>query len=111
MIRGIRDKGYIWNPSNCKCECDKSCNINEYLDYSGCQCRKQLIDLLLEECAENINETKLVNITVENKDNDRCRSYVGYKVLFWIFFMIRCGTIIYIVYHVYVNRIKYNLPY
>ena len=25
------DKGFIWNPSNCECECDKSCNIREYL--------------------------------------------------------------------------------
>ena len=54
---------------------------------------------------------KLVNITVENKNNDRCHSCVVYKVLFGIFFVISCGTIIYIVYHVYVNRIKYNLPY
>ena len=35
----------------------------------------------------------------------------NHKVLFWIFFVISCGTIIYIVYHVYVNRTKYNLPY
>ena len=68
------DKGYVWNPSNCECECDKSCNIGEYLDYSNCKCRKKLIDPLLEECTKNINETKLVSITVENKNNDRCRS-------------------------------------
>ena len=30
--KGICDKGYIWNPSNCKCECDKSCEFGEYLD-------------------------------------------------------------------------------
>ena len=30
---------------------------------------------------------------------------------FWIFFVISCGTITYIVYHGYVNRMKYNLPY
>ena len=24
------DKGFIWNPSNCECECDKSCDIGEY---------------------------------------------------------------------------------
>ena len=70
-----------------------------------------LEDPLLEECTKNINETKLVSITVENKNNDRFRSCVVYKVLFWIFFVISCGTIIYVVYHVYVNRIKYNLPY
>ena len=31
--KGVCDKGYVWNPSNCECECDKSCNIGEYLDY------------------------------------------------------------------------------
>ena len=46
-----------------------------------------------------------------NKDDDRCCSYVVYKVLFWKLFVISFGTIIYNVCHVYVNRIKYNLPY
>ena len=27
------DKGFIWNPSNCECECDKACDVGEYLDY------------------------------------------------------------------------------
>ena len=26
-------KGYIWNGNNCECECDKSCDVGEYLDY------------------------------------------------------------------------------
>ena len=72
---------------------------------------KKLIDPFLGECTKNINETKLVNITVKKKNNDRCLSCVVYKVLFGIFFVIGCGTVIYIVYHVYVNRIKYDLPY
>ena len=76
----------VWNPSNCECECDKSCNIGEYLDYSSCKCRKKLIGPLAEECTENIDETKSVNITIENENNNRCRSYVVYMVLFWIFF-------------------------
>ena len=25
-------KGFIWNPSNCECEGDKSCDVGEYLD-------------------------------------------------------------------------------
>ena len=24
------DKGFIWNPSSCNCECDESCDIGEY---------------------------------------------------------------------------------
>ena len=90
---------------------DRSCNIGEYLDYSSCKCRKKLIDPLVEECTENIDEAKLVNITVENVNNSRCTPYLVYKVLFFIFFIIGCGIIIYFVYHKYVNRIKYNLPY
>ena len=31
--KGMYYKIFIWNPSNCECECDKSCNIGEYLDY------------------------------------------------------------------------------
>ena len=26
----VCDKGFIWNPSNCECECDKACDIGEY---------------------------------------------------------------------------------
>ena len=29
--KGSCDKGFIWNSSNC--ECDKSCDVGEYLDY------------------------------------------------------------------------------
>ena len=34
--KGISNKGFIWNPSNCECECD----VEEYLDYENCKCRK-----------------------------------------------------------------------
>ena len=26
------DIGFIWNLSNCECECDKACDVREYLD-------------------------------------------------------------------------------
>ena len=39
--KGICDKGFIWNPSNCDCECDKSYDVREYLDYEDCKCRKK----------------------------------------------------------------------
>ena len=38
--KAVCDKGFIWNPSNCEWECDKSCCLGEYLDYSNCKCRK-----------------------------------------------------------------------
>ena len=110
----VCDKGLIFNPSKCECECDKSCSIGEYLDYSNCKCRKKLVDPLVEECTENIEETKLVNITVENENKDRCSFSIVHNVLFWIFFIffiINSGIIIYFVYHKYVDCNKYDIPY
>ena len=51
--KGVCGKGYIFNPSNCKCECDKSCNVGQYLDYSDCKCKSKLFDSLIEECTKN----------------------------------------------------------
>ena len=48
--KGICDEGFIWNPSNCDSECDKSCDIEQYLDYKNCKCRKRIVDKLVEEC-------------------------------------------------------------
>ena len=39
----------VWNPSNCECKCDKTCDIGEYLDYENCKCRKKLVDKLIDE--------------------------------------------------------------
>ena len=47
------DKGFIWNPNSWECECDKSCDVGEYLDYENCQCRMKLVDKLVQECTEN----------------------------------------------------------
>ena len=57
--KGVCDKGSVWNPSNCEWECDRSCDVGEYLDYENCKCRKKLFDKLTEcnsaeECTENI---------------------------------------------------------
>ena len=29
------DKGSFWNPNNCEFECDKSCDVGEYLHYKS----------------------------------------------------------------------------
>ena len=57
--KGISDKRFIWNASNCERKCDKSCDVEEYLDYENCKCRKRLIDKLVEECIEKIDEKEL----------------------------------------------------
>ena len=47
----------VINPSNCECECDKSCGISECLDYKNCRCKKRVFDKLIEKCTKNIDET------------------------------------------------------
>ena len=53
---------------SCECECDKSCDVGESLDYENCKCRKKLVDKLVYECTETGEEVKLARITLaENK--------------------------------------------
>ena len=52
--KGIWNKRFNWNPGNCECECDKSCDIGEYLDGANCKCRKKLVHKLIEGCTEII---------------------------------------------------------
>ena len=59
--KGVCDKEFIWNPSDCEYGCYKSCNSSEYLDFKNCKCKKRLADKLIWECTENIEETRLVN--------------------------------------------------
>ena len=68
LDKGVCDKGFIWNPSNCEYECDKSCHIGKYLDYSNCKCKKKLVHPLIEECTENIDETRLVKKTLDKQE-------------------------------------------
>ena len=79
------DKGYIWNPSNCECECNKSCGIGEYLDFKSCVCKNTLIDKLVEECTSVIDGTKIYNETLNTISSDDCASCTLYVVLFGVF--------------------------
>ena len=63
--KGVCDKRYICDLSNCECKCDKSCDHCEYLDYKNCKCSKKLVDKLLEECTETAEKVKIVS---ENKN-------------------------------------------
>ena len=104
----VCDKGFIWNPSNGECECDKSCNVGEYLDYENCKSRKKLVDKLVEECTENIDEVKIAEcISVENIH--KCSSCTLYIVLFSILFTINVGIGTYFVYfHWYLKKGCYS---
>ena len=94
------DKGFIWNPSNCECECDKSYDIGEYLDYKNCRCRKKIIDKLVEECSGNIDGNEMLyNGTLDLislNDNKTCNSCVAYIILFSVFLIINISMAIYV---------------
>ena len=89
----VCDKGFIWNESNCECECDKSCDVGEYLNYENCRCRKKIVDKLVEVCTETVDKVKLSKITsAEDENKHECSSCILYIVLFWIIFTINVGT-------------------
>ena len=111
---GVCDKGSIWNPSNCECEFDKSCDVGEYLEYENCKCRKKLVDELVEECTETVEKLKQAQITsAENENKHTCRSRTLYIALFLIFFTVNIGIDAYFIYFHWclkkdVTRVKFG---
>ena len=83
--KGICHKGFTWNPCNCNCESNKSCDVEEYLDYKNCKCRNKLVDKLIKECSENIDGNE--NGTLKDYKNV-CNSCKIYVLLFVIAFLI-----------------------
>ena len=80
------DEGFICNPSNCEGECDKLCDVGEYLDYKKYKCRKILTDRLIEECNENIDGNEMISKSTLNaiplNDYEQiCNSCTVYIVL------------------------------
>ena len=91
--KGMCDKIFIWDPSNCQCECDKSCDIGNYmLDYEYYNCRKKLVDKLVEECTETVEEVN------HNESKQKCNSCTLYIVLFSTIFTAIIGIATYFVY-------------
>ena len=107
--KGVCDKGYAWNPSNCECECDKSCDVGECLDYEKCKCMKKLVDKLVEECNENIDEAKLTEMALFEHKNECACYYTVFIVLALIALAISIGIGAYFVYYKYMNRNKGNV--
>ena len=96
--KGICDKGFIWNPSNCECECDKSCDVGEYLDYENYKCRKRFVNKLVEEYTENIDGNKIIyNDTLNDygKIYNSCKVHILLFVIFFIISIIICSVFIY----------------
>ena len=96
------------DPSNCECECDKSCDVGEFLDYENCICRKRLVDKLVGEYNENIEE-KLTEVTLfEHKNGCTCY-YTVFIVLGEIVLIISIGISAHFAYYKYINRNKENV--
>ena len=106
--KGVFDKRYNWNPSIYECECDKSCDIGEYLDYENCKCRKRLVDKLVEECNENIDEAKLIGEALFEPGNECVCSYTICIVLGLIALTICIGLGAYFIYK-YISHNKENV--
>ena len=104
--KGSCNKKFIWNGINCECKCDKSCDVGEYLDYINCKCRKILIGKIVEECTENVENSKITEITLfehEKKCKYCCTIYV---MLITITFTICIGIGTYFGYYKYMNHDK-----
>ena len=74
--KGKCDDGFIWNHSIC--ECDKSFDVGEYLDYENCKCRKRLFDKLVLKCEDEIlDTTDTISITyVKETCKNNCLIYI-----------------------------------
>ena len=111
--KGVCHKGFIWNPSNCECECDKLCDVGEYLDYENCKCRKRLIEELVEESSEITDEVKIAKTTLmelhSTEGENKCKSSCTICCLV-IVFTICIGTGTYFIYYKYMNHNKKLLP-
>ena len=105
----VCDKGYIWNRSNCACECDISCGLGQYLDYKSCVCRNSLVDKLIEECSSVIDGDTIYNKTLTVTSSNDFASCTQYVVLFAVFLsmsVIICGAFVY--FHWYGKNVQLN---
>ena len=89
-----------------ECECDKSCDVGEYLDYVDCKCIKRLVDKLAEECTENVEEPKIARITLLEYENKCKSSFTIYAVLIVIVSTIYIVIGTYFIYYKYMNHDK-----
>ena len=108
------DKGFIWNRSNCECECNKSCDVGEYLDYKSCKCRKRTIDKLVEECSENIDGNEMLyneslDVISLNVYKKVCSSCMVYSVSFVVFLITSiCTCFVFIYFYWYLKKDNIN---
>ena len=64
-------------------ECDKSCDIWEYLNYKKCKCRNKLVDQLVEERSENIDGNEIIYNGILNNYGNVCNSCAIYMYILY----------------------------
>ena len=84
----VCDKGYMWNPSTCSCECDRYCEIGQYLDYKNCVCRKKIIDDLIEQCTSIVDKDIKNNTLSKKNDESSSNIYVILFIKFLVLFIL-----------------------
>ena len=99
-----------------ECQCDKSCDIGEYLDDKNSKCRKKIIGKLVEECSENINGNEMIynetlNIISSSDNNKTSDSCIVYIVLFSVFLIINISMAIYVYFFLYLKNESTNSLY
>ena len=106
----VWDSEFIWNPSVFICECNKYCDMYEYLDHKNCICRGKMAESLTEKWEKNINETLDVISSSDNykKTYDSC---VVYIVLISVFLLINISMVIYVYLFLYLNNRSTNSHY
>ena len=77
-------------------ECDKACDLGEYLEYEHCKCRKKIVD----ESTQTVEEVKLTKITLAEKESEnKYSSCTVYIVLMIVVFTVFTGITTYFVYY------------
>ena len=104
--KGRCDKGFIWHPSNCECECHKSCDVGEYLDYKSCKCRKKLVDKSVEEYNEEIDGNEMIYNDYGNVCNS-CTIHIVLIVIAFLRIINISSTCFY--FHWYLKRSNTNI--
>ena len=104
LIKGICDKGFNRNFTNCNCECDKSCNVGEYLNHENYECRNQLFDKLVKECNGNIDENEMIyNKTLNYYKNIYISCTIYIVLLVIAFFLIISISSVFTYFHLYLK--------
>ena len=79
ISKGRCDDGFTWSLSIYECQCDKTCDVGEHLDYANCKCRKRLIKWLKMKWDINGNEMIHNGTSIILMDIDSVYIYIGIR--------------------------------